>query len=407
MLATLSADQRQKSEALMQTYNRFPIVFERGAGSWLFDANGKKYLDFGSGIAVTLFGHADPGLTAVLTAQAQKLWHVSNLYYTEPQLRFADLLREHTFADRVFFTNSGAEAFECALKAARRYHHANGAPERKKIISFKGAFHGRTLASTAASGTKTEDGNGTIPEDFIVLPFGDHDSLQAALRDQTVAAVALEPVQGEGGVISVPDICLQGLRKLCDENGVLLIFDEIQSGFGRTGDFFAFERSGVTPDICTTAKGIGGGFPLGACLITEKAAAGMGYGSHGSTYGGNPLGCALGVAVIERLCAPGFLQSVQEKGALLKSELEKLRSKFPNLIDEIRGRGLFAGIRLSENAPSPREFAESASAAGLIIIPASDRTVRLLPALNITKTDLREGIALLEQVLTNFAASGL
>ena len=381
--------------SLMATYNRFKVTFVRGKGARLYDTEEREYTDFGSGIAVTAFGHADPILAETLKRQADTLWHVSNLYYTEPQLRLAKRLTDNSFADRVFFGNSGTEAMECAFKAARRYHFVKGAPERRKIITFKGAFHGRTLLSMAAAGTVTADGFGTISEDHVILPFGDHEALKKAITSET-AAIAIEPILGEGGIKIVPDECLRGLRTLCDENGVLLIFDEIQSGSGRTGKLFAFEHAGVTPDICAIAKGIGGGFPLGACLTTEAAACGLTYGTHGSTYGGNPLACAVGDKCLERLTAPGFLDAVKTRGDKLRDALKMLKIDFSSLITEIRGRGLLAGVKFCD-AITARDFAEIALQEKLVIIPASDNVIRVMPPLNIPDEDMAAGLAALRK----------
>ncbi|MEM9717378.1 MAG: aspartate aminotransferase family protein, partial [Pseudomonadota bacterium] len=295
---------------VMPTYARAPMAFERGEGAWLYDASGQAYLDFGAGIAVTLLGHANPKLNAALTDQASKLWHTSNLYNVPNQQKLADQLVDATFADTVFFTNSGTEAMECAVKMARKFHYENGAPERTEIITFNDSFHGRTLGMISAAGAeKLTKGFGPLLPGFKHVPFGDHDAFNDAVNEKT-AAILIEPIQGEGGIIPVPNQCLKGLRDLCDEHGILLIFDEIQCGMGRTGKLFAHEWAGVTPDVMAIAKGIGGGFPLGACLATAHAASGMTAGSHGSTYGGNPLGCAVGCAVMDIVSDPAFLAEV-------------------------------------------------------------------------------------------------
>ncbi|MBA4335428.1 MAG: acetylornithine transaminase, partial [Methylobacterium sp.] len=295
---------------LLPTYARAPVAFERGEGPWSITADGTRYLDFGAGIAVNALGHAHPHLVEALTTQAGKIWHTSNLYTMPEGEKLARRLCEATFADRVFFANSGAEANEAAIKMARKYHAAKGHPERYRIITFEGAFHGRTLATIAAGGQqKYIEGFGPKVDGFDQVPFGDHAALEAAITDET-AAIMIEPIQGEGGLRSVPPQCLRGLRTLCDERGLLLIFDEIQTGVGRTGKFFAHELSGVTPDIMSVAKGIGGGFPMGACLATEEAASGMTLGTHGTTFGGNPLAMAVGNAVLDVILAPGFIEKV-------------------------------------------------------------------------------------------------
>ena len=299
---------------VMGTYGRQDVVFETGEGSWITSTTGERYLDFASGIAVNSLGHAHPHLVKALTEQAQKLWHTSNLYRVSGQEKLADRLCANTFADKVFFCNSGAEACEGAIKTARRYHHANGNPERKRIITFKGAFHGRTLATIAAAGNeKYMEGFGPDMPGFDCLPYGDHDALHKAIGPET-AAIMIEPIQGEGGIRSIPTQCLVGLRELCDKHGLLLILDEVQCGVGRTGKFFAHEWAGITPDIMAIAKGIGGGFPVGAFLATDEACKGMVPGTHGSTFGGNMLAMAVGNAVLDKILEPGFLEAVQQIG---------------------------------------------------------------------------------------------
>ncbi|MGB8813789.1 MAG: aspartate aminotransferase family protein, partial [Paracoccaceae bacterium] len=330
--------------SVLPTYNRAPIAFEKGEGSWLTATDGSRYLDLGAGIAVNALGHANPTLVAALTAQAAKLWHVSNLYRIPEQERLADMLVEHTFADTVFFTNSGTEAAELAIKMVRKYWYEAGDP-RSEIITFEGAFHGRSTGAIAASGSeKMTKGFGPLMPGFRTLPFGDHAALRAAISKNT-AAVMIEPIQGEGGIRVLPDACLKGLRDLCDEFGALLVFDEVQCGMGRTGKLFAHEWAGVTPDIMMVAKGIGGGFPLGAVLATEKAASGMGPGTHGSTYGGNPLGCAVGAAVMEIIADDTFLAEVNRKGALFRQGLEGLVASYPSVFEAVRGQGLMLGLK--------------------------------------------------------------
>ena len=380
-------------DPVLPTYARAPIEVARGEGCWLIDAQGRRFLDFGAGIAVNAFGHAHPELVAALTEQAGRLWHTSNLYRVPGQERLAARLVEETFADTVFFTNSGAEAMECAIKMARKFHSHHGNPERFRIVAFEGAFHGRTLATIALAGQeKLVKGFGPMPDGFQQVPFGDHEALRAAIGPET-AAVAIEPVQGEGGVRAVPPQCLKGLRELCGEHGILLIFDEVQSGYGRTGKLFAHEWAGVTPDIMATAKGIGGGFPLGACLATERAAAGMTAGTHGSTYGGNPLAMAVGEKVLELMCAPGFLPRVSEASGRLRQRLEGLVAAFPDLLEEVRGEGLLMGLKCRA---SNAELVARARDAELLVVPAGDNVVRILPPLIATDAELDEGVRRLE-----------
>ena len=367
-------------DPVLPTYARAPVAFEKGEGPWLHDVNGEAYLDFGAGIAVNLLGHAHPHLVSALTDQARRLWHTSNLYGIPGQERLAQRLTEACFADTVFFTNSGAEAMECAIKMARKFHSHNGAPERYRIITFDGSFHGRTLATIAAAGQeKLIKGFGPMPEGFDHLPFGDHEALKAAITDET-AAILIEPVQGEGGIRPVPPHCLRGLRELCDEHGLLLIHDEVQCGMGRTGRLWAHEHAGAAPDILASAKGIGGGFPLGACLATERAASGMVAGSHGSTYGGNPLAMAVGNAVLDVVLEPGFLDHVSEMAGLLRQRLAGLQDEFPEIIEGLRGEGLMLGLKLA--VPNV-DFVNHAREQKLLTVPAGDNVVRILPPLNI------------------------
>ncbi|NWG46529.1 MAG: aspartate aminotransferase family protein [Alphaproteobacteria bacterium] len=381
---------------LFPTYRRRDVVFVRGEGAWLEAADGRRYLDFGSGVAVNALGHAHPHLVAALTAQAEKLWHVSNLYRVDGQERLADRLCAATFADRVFFTNSGAEAVECAIKLARRYHWTAGAPERTRLITFEGAFHGRTLATIAAGGqAKYLEGFGTPLEGFDQVPFGDLEAVEAAIGPLT-AGILLEPVQGEGGVRVFPGEMLRTLRALCDARGLLLVLDEVQTGVGRTGHLFAHERAGISPDIMAIAKGIGGGFPLGACLATERVAAAMGPGTHGSTFGGNPLAMAVGSAVLDIVLEPGFLTGVQLAANRLRQGLAALADQFPRLVAEVRGEGLLIGLKL--NVPNT-DLIDSAFAEGLLAVAAGDNVVRLLPPLIIGEPDIEAGLARLEAAL--------
>lgn len=392
-----------QGSALYSTYARSELSFERGEGARLFTPDNEAYLDFAGGIAVSSVGHSHPHVVGALKEQADKLWHLSNLYTIPGQERLGQRLCENTFADKVFFGNSGAEALECAIKTARRYHYVNGAPERFRIITFEGAFHGRTLATLAAGGQeKYLEGFGPKAEGFDQLPFGDHEALKAAINDET-AAILIEPIQGEGGVRPVPHQCLRGLRELCDEHGILLIFDEVQTGVGRTGKFFAHEWAGITPDIMAAAKGIGGGFPMGACLATEEAAKGMVAGTHGSTYGGNPLGMAVGNAVLDVILEPGFLEDVRQKGLRLKQKLAALADAHPDLIEEIRGEGLIIGLRLKQDAfpGGVAPFIGAARDHHLLTVGAGSNVVRLLPPLIITQDDIDEAVESIDAALND------
>ncbi len=389
-----SASVSATASVLLPTYARAPVAFERGEGAWAITAEGQRYLDFGAGIAVNALGHAHPHLVAALTAQAQRIWHTSNLYTMPEGERLARRLCEATFASRVFFTNSGAEANECAIKMARKHHAAKGHPERFRIVTFEGAFHGRTLATIAAGGQqKYIDGFGPKVDGFDQVPFDDEAALKAAITPET-AALMIEPIQGEGGLRSVPMRLLKLLRELCDEHGLMLIFDEIQTGVGRTGKFFAYEHYGVAPDIMSIAKGIGGGFPMGACLATEEAAAGMTLGTHGTTFGGNPLAMAVGNAVLDVILAPGFIDQVAQTGLRLKQSLAELKDKHPQVIEEIRGQGLMLGLKL--RTPNT-DFVAEARAAGLLVIAAGDNVVRLLPPLIIGEAEVAEALARLDR----------
>ena len=380
--------------SVLPTYNRAPLAFVSGQGSWLTAEDGSRYLDLGAGIAVNALGHAHPDLVATLTEQAGRLWHVSNLYRIPEQERLADLLVEHSFADTVFFTNSGTEAAELAIKMARKYWFEKGDPARVEILTFAGAFHGRSTGAIAAAGSeKLTHGFGPLMPGFRSLPFGDHDALRAALTDRT-AAVMLEPIQGEGGIRVLPDACLKGLRDLCDSTGALLILDEVQCGMGRTGRLFAHEWAGITPDIMMVAKGIGGGFPLGAVLATEAAAAGMTAGTHGSTYGGNPLGCAVGASVMQIVADPAFLAEVNRKAALLRQGLEGLVASHPAVFEAVRGQGLMLGLKCRA---ANTEVVKAGYAEHLLTVPAADNCLRLLPALNIPDADIAEALARLER----------
>ncbi|MEO1694096.1 MAG: aspartate aminotransferase family protein [Pseudomonadota bacterium] len=374
----------------MGTYARQNVVFERGNGSWLFARDGRRFLDFGSGIATNSVGHAHPHLVEALTQQAQALWHTSNLYRVAGQERLADRLCAETFADRVFFCNSGAEANEGLIKIARRYHHVNGRPERNRIITFTGAFHGRTLGTIAAGGNENYTrGFGPDLPGFDSVPFGDHDALKAAIGQET-AAIMIEPVQGEGGLCVVPDACLEGLRALCDEHGLLLLFDEVQTGVGRTGKLFSHQWTSIAPDAMAIAKGIGGGFPMGAFLATEEVAAGMVPGTHGSTFGGNPLAMSVGNAVLDVVLAPGFLDEVQRKAGTLRQQLAELQDSYPDLVEEVRGRGLLCGIKLKVPAA---DVGAACMANELLTVGAGQNVLRLIPSLTVTDEELRDALS--------------
>jgi len=375
--------------AVLPTYNRAPLAFVSGQGSWLTAEDGSRYLDLGAGIAVNALGHAAPALVATLTEQAGQLWHVSNLYRIPEQERLAALLVEHSFADTVFFTNSGTEAAELAIKMARKYWFDKGDPERIEILTFAGAFHGRSTGAIAAAGAdKLTHGFGPLMPGFRSLPFGDHDALRATLSART-AAVLVEPIQGEGGIRVLPDACLKGLRDLCDTTGALLILDEVQCGMGRTGRLFAHEWAGITPDIMMVAKGIGGGFPLGAVLATEAAAIGMTAGTHGSTYGGNPLGCAVGAKVMQIVADPAFLAEVNRKAALFRQGLEGLVANHSAVFEAVRGQGLMLGLKCRA---ANTDVVKAGYHEHLLTVPAADNILRLLPALNIPDADIAEAL---------------
>ncbi|MBN9579211.1 MAG: aspartate aminotransferase family protein [Alphaproteobacteria bacterium] len=385
--------------SLLPTYNRADVAFVRGEGPYVFAEDGRRYLDFGAGVAVISLGHAHPRLVAALTEQAGRIWHTSNLYRIPGQEKLADLLVRHTFADTMFFGNSGAEALECAIKMARRYHYANGHPERFHIITFEGAFHGRTLATIAAGGqAKYLEGFGPKAPGFDQVPFGDLKAVKDAIGPET-AALLIEPVQGEGGLRAAAPEYLRALRKLCDENGLLLIFDEVQCGVGRTGKLFAHEHAGITPDIMAIAKGIGGGFPMGACLATAEAAKAMVAGTHGSTFGGNPLAMAVGHAVLETVTAPGFLGHIEQVGNYLRQQLAGLIAEHPTVFSELRGQGLMLGLKL---AVPNGDFVNRLREHAMLAIPAGDNVVRLLPPLIIGESHVREAMAALGETAKAF-----
>ncbi len=382
---------------VLPTYARAPMSFVRGEGSWLIDSDGARYLDFGAGIAVNSLGHAHPALVAALNAQAHELWHTSNLYHIPNQEKLAQQLVDASFADKVFFTNSGTEAMECAVKMARKYFSHRDRAERSRIIAFHDAFHGRTLGMIAAAGgEKLLSGFGPELPGFDHVPFGDLDAVEAAISDAT-AAILVEPVQGEGGILPAEDAFLRGLRDLCEPHGLLLIMDEIQCGMGRTGRLFAHEYAGVSPDIMAVAKGIGGGFPLGACLATDRAAAGMVPGTHGSTYGGNPLACAVGSAVMDIVAAPEFLAVVNRRAGLLRQKLEGLVAAHPDVFLGVRGSGLMLGLICK--VPNT-DVVNAGYAQNLLTVPGGQNVVRILPPLNIDEADIAEAVARLDRAAT-------
>lgn len=377
------------TSSLLPTYARVHLSFERGEGAWLVATNGERYLDFGAGVAVNSVGHGHPHVLAALIAQAQKIWHTSNIFEIPQAEALAKRLTEITFTDYAFFTNSGAEAVEGAIKTARKYHAVNGRPDRFRIITFEGAFHGRTLATIAAGGNaKYLDGFGPKVDGFDQVPFGDLAALKAAIGPQT-GAILIEPLQGEGGIRVLPSGHLKAIRDICDANGLLLVLDEVQCGMGRTGKLFAYESAGITPDIMAIAKGIGGGFPLGAFLCTEEAGKGMRPGTHGTTYGGNPLATSVGGAVLDVILAPGFLERVASTGRLFKQRLAELKDRHPDVIAEVRGEGLMLG--LATRVPLA-DFIAAAQAEKLILIPAGESVARILPPLIISEAEVYEGV---------------
>jgi acetylornithine/N-succinyldiaminopimelate aminotransferase len=389
--------------AVMPTYGRADLSFERGSGAYLFASDGRRFLDFASGVAVTGLGHAHPHLVKALTEQAQKVWHTSNVFRIPGQERLAQRLTEVSFAETVFFANSGAEAIECGLKMIRKYHDDTGHPERYRVITCSGAFHGRTLATISAGGQEKHL-QGFMPEvdGFDHVAFGNLNELRAAIGPQT-AAVLVEPVQGEGGMRAASVEYLRALRQVCDEYGLLLFFDEIQCGMGRTGKLFAHEWAGVAPDVMGIAKALGGGFPVSACLATRRAAVGMTQGTHGSTFGGNPLAMAVGNAVLDVMLAPGFLENVQRSADRLRGELELLARRHPSMIEEIRGKGLMIGLKLGvPNTEMQTRLREQ----GLLTVTAGDNVLRLLPPLIIGEPEIGEAIAILQRVLSGWTATG-
>jgi acetylornithine/N-succinyldiaminopimelate aminotransferase len=388
--------------SILPTYSRAPLTFEKGEGTWLIEADGRRFLDLGAGIAVNALGHAHPALVATLTAQAQNLWHVSNLYQIPQQQALADKLVAHSFAETVFFTNSGTESCELAVKMARKYWFEQGAPERVELIAFDGAFHGRSSAGIAAAGSeKMTKGFGPGLPGFVHLHWFDLDQVSAAITDKT-AGVMVEPVQGEGGIRPLADGDLQALRALCDARGVLLILDEVQCGVGRTGRLFAHEWAGITPDIMLAAKGLGGGFPLGAVLATEKAASGMTTGTHGSTYGGNPLGCAVGCTVLDHVADPAFLAEVNRKAGRFNQKLAALVDSYPDVFEDLRGVGLMLGLKCKV---ANIDMVKAGYDNQVITVPAGDNVIRLLPPLTISDAEIEEAVVRLGQAAERLAAA--
>ena len=385
--------------AILETYARRPLSFSHGKGCYLFSTSNEEYLDFVSGIAVNALGHCHSHLVKVMQTQAEKLWHVSNAFEIPEQEKLAKRLVENTFADHVIFMNSGAEATEASIKIARKYFYEKGQTNKNRIITFKGAFHGRTLASLfAANNPDHIKGFEPKVDGFDQVDFGDHDSLKKAINKNT-AAIMVESILGEGGIKVIPAECLIGLRKLCDENDLLLILDEVQCGIGRTGKFFAFEWSGIEPDIVPIAKGIGGGFPIGACLVNKKAGSGMKPGSHGSTFGGNPLAMSIGNAVLDIIFEKNFLDNVISHGNYFEEQLIKIKKKFPHVIENVRGKGLLKGIKLKvENL----KFINQLFDKKLLVVKASENVVRLLPPLIVNKNEIDEAISIIDKVCENF-----
>ena len=385
------------SSSIMNTYNRYPVSFKEGNGAWLTSAEGKKFLDFSSGIAVNILGHNHKEINKTFSDQANKIWHVSNLYNIPEQELLAKKLCDLSFADKVFFCNSGAEAVEGAIKVARKFHSASGDIERNEIITFKNSFHGRTLATLAAASNPLHtDGFNPIPDGFLNIPL-DKDLLEKSITNKT-AAILVEPVQGEGGINPIPDEFLVLIRELCDENNILMILDQVQCGMGRTGKLFSHERSGIEPDIITLAKGLGAGFPIGAVLSSEKASIGMSHGSHGSTFGGNPVGCSIALRVLDLIEEEDILSNVNSASKLLFKELDRLVAKHHNKISGTRGRGLMIGVECIEKNSI---ITDQAFKQGLLLVNASNNIIRLLPPLNISGVDISEAVKKFDEALSN------
>lgn len=387
---------------LLPVFARVDLGFERGEGVWLVATSGERYLDFTSGVAVNALGHAHPHLVAALQEQATKLWHMSNLFKSPDGERLAARLCEQSFADFVFFANSGAEAMECAIKVTRRYQAGKGRPERYRIITFEGAFHGRTLGTLAATGApKYLEGFGPPLDGFDQVPLGDLDAVKKAIGPQT-AGILIEPLQGEGGVRAASPAFFKALRQLCDDNGMLLVFDEVQTGMGRTGELFAYKRLGVEPDVMSLAKALGGGFPIGACLATAEAASGMTPGSHGSTFGGNPLAVSAANAVLDIMLKPGFFDHVQKMSLLLKQKLAALIDRYPKVLAEVRGEGLLIGLKAV--VPSA-DLVNALRDQKLLTVGAGDNVVRFLPPLIVTETEIDEAVQRLDRACVALSGS--
>ena len=382
------------NSSILPTYRRSNLSFVKGKGSYLITKNGKKYLDFASGRAVNSLGHCNSELIKVLNNQSKKMWHISNAFQIPEQEELAKKLTTLTFADKVFFCNSGAESVESAIKIARAYHQIQKRKNKFKIITIKGSFHGRTLAAISASGQKKMvDGFKPLLDGFIQVEFGDHELIEKKIDNQT-AAIMIEPILGEGGIKVVPNECLEGLRKLCDKKKILLIFDEVQTGVGRTGKLFSYQWSKIKPDILSTAKGIGGGFPIGACLLTNKISKGMKFGSHGSTFGGNPLACSVAKRVLEIISNKKFLNDVNQRATFFINKLEEIKYIYNNLIEEVRGKGFLLGIKCKINNSI---FIEKLRNNGLLVIGASENVIRILPPLNVSKKDLKIALKIIEK----------
>ena len=380
--------------SILPTYKRSNLSFVKGKGSYLITKNGKKYLDFASGIAVNSLGHCNSELIKVLNNQSKKMWHISNAFQIPEQEELAKKLVKLTFADKVFFCNSGAESVEAAIKIARAYHQIKRKKNKFKIITIKGSFHGRTLATISASGQKKMiDGFKPLLDGFVQVEFGDHESIEKAVDNKT-AAIMVEPILGEGGIKIIPNQCLEGLRKLCNKKKILLIFDEVQCGIGRTGKFFSYQWSKIEPDILATAKGMGGGFPIGACLVTDKVSKGIKFGSHGSTFGGNPLACSVAKRVIEIISEKKFLNDLNQKATFFVNKLEAIKNTYNHLINEIRGRGFLLGIKIKINNSI---FIEKLRNNGLLSVGANENIIRILPPLNVTNKDLKIALKIIEK----------
>ena len=380
--------------SILPTYKRSNLSFVKGKGSYLITKNGKKYLDFASGIAVNSLGHCNSELIKVLNNQSKKMWHISNAFQIPEQEELAKKLVKLTFADKVFFCNSGAESVEAAIKIARAYHQIKEKKNKFKIITIKGSFHGRTLATISASGQKKMiDGFKPLLDGFVQVEFGDHESIEKAVDNKT-AAIMVEPILGEGGIKIIPNQCLEGLRKLCNKKKILLIFDEVQCGIGRTGKFFSYQWSKIEPDILATAKGMGGGFPIGACLVTDKVSKGIKFGSHGSTFGGNPLACSVAKRVIEIISEKKFLNDLNQKATFFVNKLEAIKNTYNHLINEIRGRGFLLGIKIKINNSI---FIEKLRNNGLLSVGANENIIRILPPLNVTNKDLKIALKIIEK----------